>query len=382
MAKLLYYVPEDYGFVSHRFQLAQKMLSMGHEVIVVTKVNEHAEAIASAGFKLVELGNATNKRHSNILRNFLKLILIYRDIQPDIVHHFSLRMIIMGTMAAKLNGNIRIINTITGLGSIFIYDHFRYRLIKFFVIKFLRKLLPKTYVTVQNRDDYHFIEKLSIPKINLHLILGTGVDVNRYYPVKKYNKVPIVILPSRMLWHKGIQEFVAAARSLQKKSLNCRFVLVGDSDDSNPSSIGKEQLFLWQEEGCIEWWGHEEDMLNALAKADIVCLPTYREGLPKSLLEAASSGIAIVATDVPGCREIVEHGVNGFLVPAKNSDGLSLALEQLISDRELRQKMGRKSREKILASLSSDIVINKTVDLYSDCFPNKFQSEKNSNLIA
>ena len=159
-------------------------------------------------------------------------------------------------------------------------------------------------------------------------------------------------------------------------------MLVGDSDDSNPSSIGKEQLFLWQEEGWIEWWGHEQDMSKALAKADIVCLPTYREGLPKSLLEAASSGIAIVATDVPGCREIVEHGVNGFLVAAKDSDGLSLALEQLISDRELRQKMGQKSREKILASMSSDIVINKTVDLYSDCFPNKFQSEKNSNLIV
>ena len=380
MAKLLYYVPEDYGFVSHRFQLAKKMLSLGHEVIVVTRVNEHAEVITSAGFILVELGNSTNKRHSNILRNYVKPEVSYRDIQHDIVHHFSLRMVIMGTMAAKLNGNIRIINAITGLGSIFLSDQLRYRLIKVFIINLLRKLLPKTFVTTQNRDDYRFIEKLSIPKIDLHLILGTGVDVNHYCPVKKHNKAPIVMLPSRMLLHKGIVEFVGAARSLRKKSLNCRFVLVGDSDDSNHSSIGKEQLFLWQEEGWIEWWGHEQDMSKVLAKADIVCLPTYGEGLPKSLLEAASSGIAIVATDVPGCREIVEHGVNGFLVPAKDSESLSLALEQLISDTELQQSMGQKSREKIMASMSSDIVINKTVDLYSECFPKKFKSEKNSNL--
>ena len=330
MAKLLYYVPEDYGFVSHRFQLAKKMLSLGHEVIVVTRVNEHAEVITSAGFMLVELGNATNKRHSNILRNFLKLIMIYRDVQPDIVHHFSLRMVIMGTMAAKLNGNIRIINAITGLGSIFLSDQLRYRLIKVFVINLLRKLLPKTFVTTQNRDDYRFIEKLSIPKIDLHLILGTGVDINHYYPVKKHNKVPIVMLPSRMLLHKGIVEFVGAARSLRKKFLNCRFVLVGDSDDSNHSSIGKEQLFSWQEEGWIEWWGHKQNMPEVLKLAHIVALPSYREGLPKVLLEAASIGRALVTTNVPGCREIVRDGVNGFLVQVKESKCLAEAIQKLI----------------------------------------------------
>ena len=372
MAKMLYLVPEDYGFISHRLELAKEVNSMGHDVIVVTRINNHADDIKSNGFKLIELGSPDGSRNRNILKTIFDLITIYGREKPDIVHHFTIRMVILGTIAAKLSKNIKIINTITGLGSAFIHSGFKFKIIQKLISFTLQILLPNTHVTVQNNSDYDFIEALGLNENLIHIILGSGVDVNYYIPEDKDNLVPVVMLPARMLWVKGIGEFIEAIKLLKSESIECRCILIGENDDSNPSSISNNKLLQWEKEGWVEWWGFQKDMLSALGKADIICLPSYREGLPKTLLEAASAGIPIVTTDAPGCREVVDDKVNGFLVTPKKSDEVYLALKKLILDKALREQMGKKGRQKVLDTLSSEIVVRKNIDLYKISSPDMF----------
>jgi glycosyltransferase involved in cell wall biosynthesis len=364
MSKILYLVPEDYGFISHRLELARESQKLGYEIVVVTRCSDYANAILKNNFKLIQINQKQNERHSNVIKNLLNLISIYRNEKPDIVHHFTLRMIILGTIAAKFSNKTKIINTITGLGSAFIYETYKYKIIRKVISSILKYLLPSSLVTVQNNDDYSYVKNLGIHSDRVSLILGSGVDTKKYSPIHKTNSIPLVVFPSRMLWVKGLNEFVVAAKILFDDGINCRFALVGDKDENNPSSVSDQTLLSWEKDEHIEWWGHQKDMISVLGKADIVCLPTYREGLPKSLLEAASAGLPIVATNVPGCREVVEDGYNGLLVPPKDSKRLSIALKKLITSKDLRDTMGANGRKKILDSLSSKIVITKTIELY------------------
>jgi len=365
MPKILFVVPEDYGFASHRLTLAKKMISSNWDVVLATNVNEHKQVIENSGIKLFDLSYSknNNKRHSNIFRTIIKLAFIYSRENPNTVHHFTIRMIILGTIASIFSGKRNIVNTITGLGSSFIDNQLKFKLIRKIVKITLKILLPYSIVTVQNRDDLKFIKELGINESQIHLILGSGVDINIFTPKNKFSIKPIIALPSRMLWVKGVGEFVSAAKSI-KKTHDCRFVLIGENDDNNPNSINTNQLLKWQNEGFIEWWGHQKNMPAIMNKIDIVCLPTYREGLPKALLEAASSGLPIVTTDVPGCREVVENKINGFLVPPKDSFALIEPLKQLIDNKNLRLSMGKLGRERVINNLSSDIIDLNHLNLY------------------
>ena len=367
MQKLMYVVPEDFGFISHRLALAKKMMALGSMVSVVTSINNHGKIISDEGIKLIELTQSKNnlKRYAGSFKIILNLISIYRRENPDIVHHFTIRMVILGSIAAIFSKKIQVVNTITGLGSVFISHRLKYKLIRSIISTSLRLLLPGTNTTVQNHDDYKFIKKLGIPKDKIHLILGSGVDTDLYTPYKKSNQIPIIALPSRMLWVKGVGEFVKAGRIL-KKTVKCKLVLIGSNDNNNPDSIDNEQLIKWQDEGVIEWWGHQTDMVSILKMIDIVCFPSYREGLPKSLLEAASSGIPIVTTDSPGCREVVKNSINGFLVPSRDFKALIEPLKVLVENNKLRSVMGNAGREKIMSELSSDIIIQQNINLYKN----------------
>jgi glycosyltransferase involved in cell wall biosynthesis len=365
MQKILFIVPEDFGFVSHRMSLAKKMIALGWDVVLATRINEHKKIIEDAGIKLYDLSHSNNniKRHSNIIATIFKLVLLYRREKPDIIHHFTIRMLILGTIASLFSGKIHVINTVTGLGSAFISNQFKYKVFRKIVTLTLRILLPNSDVTVQNNDDFKFIKELGVRESKIHLILGSGVDTQQYCTNNKTNLIPIIALPSRMLWAKGVGEFVDAAKTL-KKIHNCRFVLVGDNDNNNPDSINNDQLIIWQHEGAIEWWGHHDDMSALLKKIDIVCLPSYREGLPKALLEAASAGLPIVTTNVPGCREVVDDKINGYLVSPKNFNALIEPLTNLIKSKKLRLDMGKLGRDKVINNLSSDVVDQQNIDLY------------------
>jgi glycosyltransferase involved in cell wall biosynthesis len=169
-----------------------------------------------------------------------------------------------------------------------------------------------------------------------------------------------------MLWNKGVKEFVEAAQLLQQRGVTARFVLVGDSDAGSPSAIPRQQLVDWQSSGLVEWWGHQDEMNRVLKQATIVCLPSHREGVPKVLLEAAASGRAIIATDVPGCRDIVRDGVNGVLVPAMNAQALALAIEELLRNAATRARMGASGPELVAAKFSEQVVVRQTLDLYRE----------------
>jgi len=225
---------------------------------------------------------------------------------------------------------------------------------------------PNTIGIFQNPEDLRlFVEAMVIKKEKTFLIRGSGVNTSHFAYLPEPSGTPILVLAARMIWDKGIGNFVEAARILKNNGISCRMVLVGSPDLDNPKSILEKTLRSWGSEGIIEWWGHREDMLEVFRQANIAVLPTtYGEGVPRVLIEAASCGRAIVATDVPGCREIVRHGRNGFLVLPGDPRILAGALKILIEDPGLRVKMGAFGREIVEAEFSEEIVVRKTMDIY------------------
>ena len=200
------------------------------------------------------------------------------------------------------------------------------------------------------------------------LIRGSGVDTRRFFPQPEPAGIPLVVLPARMLWDKGIAEFVAAARILRAEGLEARFALVGDNDDQNPASVASSRLNAWEKEAVIEWWGWKEEMEQIYAQAAIVCLPSfYREGVPKALIEAAACGRPLVTTDMPGCREIVRHGENGLLVPVRDDEALAKALRYLVENPSRRSIMGAASRTIAENEFSMELVISQTLAFYQSC---------------
>ncbi|MDH4225336.1 MAG: glycosyltransferase family 4 protein, partial [Deltaproteobacteria bacterium] len=224
----------------------------------------------------------------------------------------------------------------------------------------------------QNPDDLKlFVQKRLIHPAQALMIKGSGVDMKAFAPKKEAAGPPLVVLASRMLWDKGVGEFIQAAQRLQKQGIQARFALVGDPDPGNPSSVTADQLKQWAADGIVEWWGRREDMAQVFHQAHIVCLPSYREGLPKVLIEAAACGKPIVASDMPGCREVVWDGQNGLLVPVKNALALADALETLIGDTPLRERMGQAGRAIALEEFPVEKVVALTLALYQGLLPPK-----------
>jgi glycosyltransferase involved in cell wall biosynthesis len=299
------------------------------------------------------------------LRTLWRLTRLYHQLAPDIVHHFTIKPVLYGSTAAHILRIPGIINSITGLGHLFIDPEPITRLLRRLASWLYRINLRGTEVIFENPEDRKiFIEWGFIKPRQGHLILGTGVDVERFRPTAKENNPPIVLFSSRILVTKGILEYVEAIRILKAKGINARFALAGKADPGNPASIPDEQIEAWKQSNLVEWWGWQSDMPAALAQTDIFCLPSYREGVPNALLEATACGLPIVTTDTPGCRDVVTNGVNGLLVPVKNAQAIADALETLILDPESRRRMGSAGRE--IAVNFSNIKINReTLAVYN-----------------
>lgn len=366
--KLLYVVTEDWYFVSHRLHLAVAAQKAGFSVAVATRVGKHADIILREGIRLIPL--EVSRRSGNPLREFMTLVLLYRRERPDIVHHVALKLVLYGSLAARVARVPAQVNAVTGLGWLFITRNWLIRCIRPAISWMLARLLntPSCRLIVQNPDDIALLNKAGISKSLLRMVRGAGVNTAMFSPSSKPKSLePVcVALAARILWDKGVGEFVDAARQLKQTGVNACFVLVGNPDTDNPASVPKDTLQAWQNENIVEWWGHREDMSTVFSAVDVVCLPSYREGLPKVLLEAASCGLPIVSTDVPGCREVVNAGENGLLVPAHDAKALSKALLCLIENPELRVKMGKRSREIALAEFSSEYINGQVLDIYRE----------------
>jgi glycosyltransferase involved in cell wall biosynthesis len=365
--KLLFVVTEDWYFVSHRLPLAVAAQKAGFDVAVATRVGEYGETIRAAGIRLIPLG--LSRRRGNPLREVAVLARLYRRECSAIVHHVALKPVLYGALAARLAGVPHVVNAIAGLGWLFTSSGLAARTVRPMMCRLLAWLLgaPNSRTIVQNPDDFGLLIKMGVPKDRLRLIRGAGVDTEVFTPALESPPESVTVLFSaRMLWDKGVGEFVEAARLLTQTGVCARFVLAGDPDPGNPASVPVAALRAWHGENGVEWWGHRDDMPAVFHTAHIACLPSYREGLPKVLLEAAACGLPIVTTDAPGCREIVRDGDNGFLVPVRDTQGLALALRSLIDNVALRAKMGQRAREIVLAEFSQEQVIEETLAVYQE----------------
>lgn len=384
--KLLFFVTEDWFFGSHFSDRAVAAKNAGYEVVVVTRVQQCGDKIRSQGFTLIPLG--LRRRGINVWREFSvirQLIRTYKSVQPNIVHHVALKPIIYGTIAAKIARVKAIVNAPVGMGYVFSSSAWKAKLIRPFIILTYRWLMNPRYgvVIVENPDDQHMLNVLRIadPK-RTRLIRGAGVNLDVFTVAAEPPGVPVVILAARMLWDKGVGEFVEAAGRLKSAGIRARFALVGDADPGNPAAISESQLRAWHTSGNIEWWGYQGDMPAVFASSHIICLPSYREGLPKVLIEATACGRPIVATNVPGCREVVRDGENGLLVPARDANALAEALRRLIEDGELRRQMGASGRKIAEAEFGLEGVIAKTLAVYRDLLAKVEEAKEISNSVA
>jgi GT2 family glycosyltransferase len=372
---ILFFISEDWFFVSHFLSRATAALKNGYDVTVVTHVNKHKEIIEQRGIRVIPIKlERKSKNLLHELQHIINLCKIFKNEQPDIVHNIAIKPIIYGSMAALFARIPFVINAIVGLGAIFIKKGRKASIIQV-VFLYVYKVLfyiTKSKVIFENEDDIAmFLHDNIIRKDQVVLIKGAGVDVDRYKYFPEPNGIPVVVLLSRMLWDKGVGEFVNSAKLLSDQGQKCRFVLVGRPDPDNPESIPEKILNKWHSGNIIEWWGHRDDIPEILAESNIVVLPSYREGLPKVLLEAASCGRAIVSTDVPGCREIVRNNENGILVPPYDVKSLANAIKVLIKDTEVRQNMGLRGREIVENEFAEEIVVKQTIKLYEELLDNK-----------
>jgi glycosyltransferase involved in cell wall biosynthesis len=364
--KLLFVVTEDWYFVSHRLPLAVAAQAAGYDVAVATRVGRHADVIRNAGIRLIPF--SLSRRGGNPLREVVGLWRLYRREQPDLVHHVALKPVMFGALAAWLARVPVQVNAVAGLGWLFTTSSGIVRLARPALRWILARLLNRSHslTIVQNPEDQALLESSGISAKRLRLIRGAGVDLQAFYPVNPAPGPICIVLVARMLWDKGVGEFVEAAHILSKAGVNARFVLVGDPDPANPASVPESTLRSWHGQHGVEWWGRREDMPGVLQAAHIACLPSYREGLPKTLLEAAACGLPIVTTDAPGCREVVRDGVNGLLVPVRDADALAAALRKLIDDAELRRRMGEQSRLRAETEFGMETVITQTLVVYRE----------------
>jgi glycosyltransferase involved in cell wall biosynthesis len=365
--KLLLFITEDYYVVSHRLPLAVAARAAGYDVTIVTRERHSGDVIRRAGVRLIPFDNARSSLNPLAdIGTILRLMAIYRREQPDIVHHVAMKPVLYGSLAAKCIRRARVVNAIAGMGWLFTADKGHARWLRPVVRQALKRVTAAGLLIVQNPDDAAMLVEMGIDASRIRLIPGVGVDLDLFRPTAPPGGSPVVVMPTRLLRSKGVAEFVGAARLVRSRGIEARFIIAGEPDELNPASVSPADIRTWTGEGVIEHPGFVADMPGLLARSHIVCLPSYREGLPKSLVEAAAAGRAIVTTDVPGCRDVVRDGYNGLLVPPRATTELATALERLIIDPLLRDQMGRNGRLVAEQRFGKDAISRQTLALYDE----------------
>lgn len=366
---IAFVVNVDHFFISHRLPLALEALNKGYKVYLLTRDTGKVKQLEAKGINVINVN--FERSGKNPIKDFLlinELKKIYKRINPDIIHHITLKPSIYGTIAARsLRSSPRIINAVSGLGYSFTAkNRVITRTIILRLLNWAFKSKTSSFI-FQNNDDKKLYDSLGFLHSNNHIIIkGSGVDEQQYTyhePVLK-DKISIVLV-ARMLKDKGILEFIDAANILRKEFERIiEFVLVGGIDVENPAHIKESDLLQVCDQRYLKWVGHRSEVREVYEKSDIVCLPSYREGLPKSLVEAMAIGRPIITTDAIGCKDCVIDGYNGYLVPIMDSKNLALRIKDLILDKELRLKMGVNSRKKMIEEMTLKKVVAQTFDFY------------------
>ena len=371
--RLLFVVNDASFFLSHRLPVALAAREHGYDVHVATPAGPGVDGVRAAHLDWHPIRLSRSGRNpAREARTLADLCALYRRVRPALVHHVTPKPVLYGTAAARLTRVPAVVNAISGMGHVYADDSTR-RAAPYPALTSNRSPAalrhPRMRVIFQNADARaEFLARGWAREREAVLIRGSGVDVTVFTPAASPPppEAPLVVLTARLLFTKGVREFVAAAATLRAAGVHARFALVGAADPDNPASVPSPTLAEWGERGDVELWGQREDMVEVFRAAHVACLPSYLEGLPKALIEAAACGLPIVTTDVPGCREVVHHGENGFLVPAREDAPLAQALRTLIDDADLRARFGAASRQRAEREFSLAQVVASHLALYDE----------------
>lgn len=398
--KVVFFANTDWYLYNFRRSLAEALGDAGHDVVLLSPCGPYGEKLRSLGFRWEPVPMA--RRSLNPLRELRVVFWLkefFRREQVDLVHSFTIKSAVYGAFAAKLAGVRSQVNAVAGMGYVFSSDDLQARLLRFWVQLLVRGALGGRHsrLILQNPDDVELFQRKALVEAELiRLIPGSGVDCNRFSPSDASAQSPgdeawnqrladgglatqadsgshsplRVLLPARMLWAKGVGEFVEAARMLKAEGRSIDFLLAGTPDPGNPGSVPASQIRKWEAEGLVIWLGHVDDMPALFRAVNVVALPTaYGEGLPRGLIEAGACGCPLITTDAPGCREVVVDGQNGFLIPLRDASTLAAAIGRLHDDPALRERMGRAARAKVVREFDERVVIRRTLAVYQELLP-------------
>lgn len=369
-SRLLFIVNVDWFFISHRLAIARGARDAGYDVHIACKTTGREAELEAEGFTVhpLQLDRASTGGGEQ-LRVAREMAAVMRAIRPEIVHLITIKPVLIGGAVARRLKVPKVVAAISGLGFIFIAKGLLARARRQAIGALYRFALSRRNVRVifQNEDDRKLISRLAgVNPDQVRMIRGSGVDLNRLKPKPLPAGPFCAVFAARLLIDKGVREFVEAARALQAGGLEARFAVAGDLDPDNPACVAADEVEAWRAEGVVELPGHVADIGALFGEAHAVVLPSYREGMPLSLLEAAACGRAVVTTDVPGCRDAIEAGVTGILVPVRESAPLADAMAALAADRERCAEMGRQGRLLAERAFSIDEVVRRHLEIYAE----------------
>lgn len=367
-AKILYVINVDWFFFDHRLPVARKCLEEGYDVWVAAANTGREEEFKSYGFHFIPIAELEKgNTFFSEWKLMFSLYKLFKKIRPDILHNVTIRPVLYGSLLGRFMRLPAVVNELTGMGFVYISESWKVKLLRF-IMNLLFRLgfgYKKSRLILQNGDDLDLVLQNRLVDESRAITLGgTGVNLERF-PLKEEDPEGSTILyTGRLLWDKGLAELIEAADLLHQRGVKAEFQLFGAPYPANPQSIPEEILEQWSQKPNVNIHGFEKEILGKIEKSNIVCLPSYREGLPKTLLEGAAVGRALVTTDVPGCRELVISGENGYLVPPRDAEALANSLETLLLDPKKRKAFGKNSRKLVESGFSEAMVVNATLNLY------------------
>lgn len=376
--KFVLFANTDWYLYNFRLPIALALRAQGAEVVMLSPPGEYGARFAEHGIRWRPM--AMDRASLNPAREAVtlgRLVRVLREERPDLLHNFTVKCAVYGALAARLARVPAVVNAVAGMGYVFTSDQPRARLLRPVVSRLMRMTLGghRSRLILQNPDDAEAFDSAGIvPPEHIRLIRSSGVDTSRFVPVQAdpSARPPLrVLLAARLLWEKGIGEYVEAARLLRAQGRTIELLLAGMPDPGNPRSVDRQQVERWHRDGLVNWLGHVDDMPALLRSVQVMALPSYyREGVPRSLTEAAASGLALVTTDLPGCREVVaRHELDGLHVQPRDAQSLAAALARLDDDRDLLYRLGRQARQRALEHFDERLVIGRTIDVYGELLP-------------
>ncbi|HZH44989.1 MAG TPA: glycosyltransferase family 4 protein [Lysobacter sp.] len=373
--KFAFYANTDWYLYNFRLSTARELQAQGHEVVMLSPPGDFGARFAQHGFRWVPL-SMMDRASLNPLREtrtLMELTRVLRRERPHLLHNFTVKCAVYGALAARPAGVPAVVNAVAGLGYVFTSNAPLARTLRPVVKQLMRLTLGSgnARVVLQNPDDAEVMtQQRLVPAERIRVIRSSGVNTTRFVPVQRDAEPSRlrVLLAARLLWEKGVGEYVEAARRLRLQGRDIEFLLAGTPDPGNPRSVKQAEVEAWAREGVVRWLGHVDDMPTLMRSVDVMVLPSYyREGVPKSMIEAAACGLALITTDLPGCREVVrEHGVDGLHVQPRNAAQLAEQIALLDDDRALLRRLGVRARERALSEFDERIVIGRTLEVYAE----------------